>query len=196
MSDHVHISRRDFLARLSLLGSLAMAFPATLLAELRTSKQAEKQPDWAAKHPWNTIAAVQEVLFPPGDDIPGASDIGALAYLYRAIEDPGSYREDRDFIFKGVGWLNDLTQERHKKNYLQLSGAEREKTIDTIVQSRAGRNWVSLLLTYILEALTADPIYGGNTYGIGWKWLEHQPGYPRPSADKTWDKLLQRRYRL
>ena len=58
-----------------------------------------------------------------------------------------------------------------------------------IEQSRAGRNWLSLLLTYVLEALLADPVYGGNPDGIGWQWLEHQPGYPRPPADKSWYKL-------
>jgi len=32
-------------------------------------------------------------------------------------------------------------------------------------------------------------VYGGNPDGIGWKWLEHQPGYPTPPADKSWYKL-------
>jgi gluconate 2-dehydrogenase gamma chain len=58
-----------------------------------------------------------------------------------------------------------------------------------IEQSRAGRNWLSLLLTYLLEALLADPVYGGNPDGIGWTWLEHQPGYPAPPRDKSWYKL-------
>lgn len=194
MNSGHHISRRDFLTRLGLLGSLAMTFPATLLAELRASNTAGKQPDWINEHPWKTIAAVQEVLFPAGEDIPGASDIRAIVYLHNAIENPHADGEDKDFIFRGVGWLNDLTQERHQKNYLQLSEQGREKIVHTIVQSRAGRNWVSLLLTYILEALTADPVYGGNPNGIGWQWLEHQPGFPTPPPEKTWDKLLQRRY--
>ena len=38
------------------------------------------------------------------------------------------------------------------------------------------------VLSYILEALATDPIYGGNTNEIGWDWLEHQPGMPRPST--------------
>ena len=50
-------------------------------------------------------------------------------------------------------------------------------------------NWLSLLLTYLLEALLADPVYGGNPGGIGWQWLAHQPGFPTPPADKTWYKL-------
>ena len=58
-----------------------------------------------------------------------------------------------------------------------------------IEQSNAGQNWLSLLLTYLLEALLADPVYGGNPDGIGWQWLEHQSGFPRPPADKTWYRL-------
>lgn len=183
------------MARLAALGSLALAFPSSLLAELRASNANKQQPDWTHQHPWQTLAAVQEVLFPAGEDIPGASDIDAITYLHNAIENPDADGEDRDFIFRGIGWLDELTQERHQKNFVQLSPLDQEKIIQTTVQSRAGRNWVSLLLTYILEALLADPVYGGNRDDIGWQWLEHQPGFPRPPADKTWDKLLQRRYR-
>ena len=43
-------------------------------------------------------------------------------------------------------------------------------------ETRWGRAWLSLLLYYIFEALLSDPVYGGNPDGIGWQWLEHQPG--------------------
>lgn len=55
-----------------------------------------------------------------------------------------------------------------------------------ISQSRAGENWLSLLLYYLLESLTLDPIYGGNTDGMGWQWLGHQAGFPRPVQGKTY----------
>jgi gluconate 2-dehydrogenase gamma chain len=32
-------------------------------------------------------------------------------------------------------------------------------------------------------------VYGGNPDGIGWRWLGHVPGYPRPPADKVAGKL-------
>ena len=31
-----------------------------------------------------------------------------------------------------------------------------------------------------------DPVYGGNPEMIGWKWLEHQPGFPAPIEGKTY----------
>lgn len=190
-----NIGRREFMSRMGLLSSLALAYPVAALAELRQSKK-QLLADWQKQAEWQTIAQLQEVLFPAGKNNPGATDIGASIYLHTAIENPKADGEDRDFIFRGVGWLNDLTQEHHKKTFLQLTAIQQQKIIELIVESKAGHNWVSMLLTYILEALLMDPVYGGNPDGIGWKWLEHQPGYPAPSADKTWDNLLQRRYRM
>lgn len=195
MKNDSRISRRDFMLRMGLLGSLASAYPAAALAELRVSNTKQALPEWQKQATWQTLAQVQEVLFPPGEGAPGASDIAATVYLHGAIENPDADGDDKDFIFRGVGWLDGLTQERHQKTFLQLTAAQQQETIEAIVKSRAGRNWVSMLLTYTLEALLADPVYGGNKNKAGWEWLQHQPGYPAPPADKTWDQLLQRRYK-
>jgi len=194
---HKNISRREFMVRSAALVSLAMNYPSEVLAGLRANRaQVEAESNaWVKEHAWWTLALVQDVLFPPGEDIPGASDFGAVVYLYRAIENPQADGEDRDFIMRGVGWLDDLTQTQYDSTFAQLSDSQQQAMIAQIVKSRAGRNWVSTLLTYILEAMLADPVYGGNKNGMGWKWLEHQPGYPAPPADKTWDRLLQRRYK-
>ncbi len=199
MNNYSSISRREFLARMNLLAALALTYPAATLAELRKSKirqsDSDSSAEWPLESTWQTLSQVQEVLFPAADDIPGASDIGASIYLHNAIENPDADAEDKDFVFRGVGWLDDLTQQRHKKTFLQLSAMQQQEMIEVIVKSRAGRNWVSTLLTYTLEALLTDPVYGGNKNEAGWKWLEHQPGYPAPPADKTWHQLLQRRYK-
>jgi len=185
------ISRREFLAQLAMLGTLAASYPAIALENLRSGMDAAVSPDWAQKDPWLTLAAVQEQLFPAGNDIPGAADIQAIVYLRNTIEDPAADGEDKAFIFKGVGWLNDLTQEHKGKPFVGLDETQRETLLRQIEQSAAGQNWLSLMLTYVLEALLADPVYGGNPHGIGWQWLEHQPGFPRPPADKLWYRLGQ-----
>lgn len=187
------ISRREFVTRQSLLGALALGLPATVLAELRQANTNHLLPDWMKEPSWQTIIDVQEVLFPAAEDIPGAGDIGASVYLHKAIENPHADGEDKDYIFRGVGWLDELTQQRYNKRFTQLARIQQEKIIEETVQTTAGRNWVSLLLSYILEALLADPVYGGNINGNGWQWLDHQPGYPAPPVDRTWDQLLQRR---
>jgi gluconate 2-dehydrogenase gamma chain len=183
------ISRRAFLNRLALLGSLLAGYPTAILAESRSEAPARKLPDWRNADPWKTLAEVQEHMFPAAADIPGASDIQAIVYLHNTIENPAADGEDREFLFNGVGWLNDLAREKTGLPFVALDEQQKEGLLRQIEQSRAGRNWLSLLLTYVLEALLADPVYGGNPDGIGWKWLEHQPGYPRPPADKSWYKL-------
>jgi len=183
-------SRRRFMQQLAGLGALATAFPAAVLAERRAAPEVPAA--WQDADPWRTLAAVQEHLFPAAPDTPGAADIRALDYLRNTIENPDADGEDREFIFNGVGWLNDLAQDTHRQPFTALDEAQRESLLRDIEQSRAGGNWLSLLLTYLLEALLADPVYGGNPDGVGWRWLEHQPGFPTPPADRAWYRLAAR----
>ncbi len=135
-----------------------------------------------------TLRAVQSRLFPADEASPGADDINALGYLLRALEDPALV-EDRQFIHQGVGWLDELATSTYFKTFLQLDTKSREQLLHQIAHSSAGENWLSTLLVYICEALLTDPVYGGNPDGIGWSWLQHAPGFPRPPADKTYRKL-------
>ena len=183
------ISRREFITRLTVLGSLAASYPALALERLRSNATSANEQDWLDQDPWQTIAAVQQHLFPSGEESPGASDFRAIVYLRNSIENPAADGEDKTFIVNGAGWLNDLSRERYQRSFTALDEPERETVLRQIEQSKAGRNWLSLLLTYLLEALLADPVYGGNPGGIGWQWLEHQPGYPTPPEDKSWFKL-------
>ncbi|MFQ5643155.1 MAG: gluconate 2-dehydrogenase subunit 3 family protein [Thiogranum sp.] len=183
------ISRREFLTRVTALGALAAACPAAALQKMRAAAGAAANPDRAAKDPWLTLAAVQQHMLPAGEAIPGAGDIRAIVYLRNTLENPAADGGDREFIVNGVGWLNDLAQTQRNRPFTGLDEAQREILLRNIEQSRAGRRWLSLLLTYLLEALLADPVYGGNPGGIGWQWLEHQPGFPAPPADKAWYRL-------
>jgi len=187
----INVSRRDFIGQLGMLGTLAAGFPTAVLSARRCS-ETEALPEWTTQEPWLTLSAVQEHLFPAADGVPGASDIHAIVYLRNTLETPHADDEDRTFVFNGVDWLNELTQKKHKKSFTRLTGQQKETALRKIETSRAGRRWLSLLLTFLIEALLADPVYGGNPDGIGWKWLHHQPGFPRPPEDKTWYKLATR----
>ena len=59
-----------------------------------------------------------------------------------------------------------------------------EIALRELEKTGAGRSWITELLHYLFEALLTDPVYGGNPGGIGWKWLDHTPGFRRPSKDK------------
>ncbi|WP_065188476.1 gluconate 2-dehydrogenase subunit 3 family protein [Shewanella woodyi] len=133
------------------------------------------------------VKAVKLQLFPDDGDGPSSEQLNSFQYLRWALEDPENQADgDKAFILQGVGWLEELAKSTHGVSFIKLSTKEQDTVLKQIAKSRAGENWLSLLLYYLLESLTLDPIYGGNPDGIGWQWLEHQPGFPRPVKGKTY----------
>ncbi len=141
------------------------------------------------KDPWLSLAAVQEHLFPADDTSPGARDIFALRFLRNMIDAPDTDTEEKEFIINGVGWLNDLAIKNHQLPFIQLNNNEKEKVLRQIEGSRAGSRWLSLMMTYLIEALLSDPVYGGNQNKKGWTWLEHAAGFPTPTSEQVYFRL-------
>ncbi len=136
------------------------------------------------------ISAVQEHLFPKGPDSPGAADINAAAYLEWAITAPGIDPDTKNTIVNGVGRLQDASRERFDAPFGDINEEQSELLLRYLAdETRWGRAWLSLMLYYIFEALLSDPAYGSNPDMIGWQWLQHQPGFPRPPVDKIYGKL-------
>ena len=180
------VSRRQFVKGLSAL-SAGILLP--IKSSATTTAQPVSQPSQA---PWPTIAAVQEQLFPAEPDSPGARDINATTYLKNLLEESTFDRTEREFILHGPNWLNELATTNHGMPFTQLTTTQQEQLLQRIASSQAGENWLSLLLLYIFEALLSSPIYGGNPDGIGWRWLEHNPGFPQPTLANSYKKLAQR----
>ena len=187
MADQLLMNRRTFL---SVLTAITAAYP---LAS-RAVNERKVSPAKKYNEPWLTLFNVQEHLFPGGSSI-GASDIQALEYLQLTMQTPDFDEEEKTLIHNGVKWLNDLSETEYAKKFILLEHNEKEKILRRIEKSSAGERWLSTLLTYIIEALLSDPIYGGNTKEGGWKWLKHQPGFPRPPENKKYFKLDKNRYR-
>lgn len=135
-------------------------------------------------NPWPVFAAVQDHLFPSELDAPGAREIRALGYLQGILSDPAVDREEQNFILRGVDWLEGLCRQRHRASFVDLDPLRREQVLREVAGTEKGDNWLSTLMLYLCEALLADPAYGGNPDGVGWIWLRHQPGYPRPAPGK------------
>jgi gluconate 2-dehydrogenase gamma chain len=179
------IDRRAFLLRVA-GGSLAALFglPAAARAGMETAVSR------SAEHTWETLDQVQQQLFPSEPEAPGAREINALDYLRFVVDDPKVDAEERSFILLGAGWLDGIARETYRHDFIGLNPTQQEAVLQKIAASPAGENWLSTLITYLLEALLTDPVYGGNPEGIGWRWLQHIPGYPRPTPDKTYPRLL------
>ena len=145
--------------------------------------------------PWLTLDATLNHLLPetaatePNTKDISAKQLNATAYLYQIMTVQPTQPEEKEFILKGVGWLNGYAQSEKGKAFVELNVGEKEQLLKGISQSRAGQNWLNTLLGYLFEAMLAPPGYGGNPEGVGWQWLEHQGGFPLPEQGQRYFEL-------
>ncbi len=183
------MSRRDFLKQ-----SASTAMLAGLLGSKPVFAKSDSDSESSVfnDHQRLTMSAVQQVLFPEDGDGPSAKDLKALRYLEWAMQDPKNIEDgDPGFLIKGINGIDVVTRQDFNKKFIELTDEEKVATITKIEKSRFGDNWLSLIIYYLVEALLLDPAYGGNPGGIGWKWLSHQPGFPRPNQSQTFENYLQ-----
>lgn len=136
------------------------------------------------------LHTVQAHLLPSDAESPGAADINAVDYVEWAITAPAIDPDLRSTLVSGLERLQNASRERFDLPFDDLRSGEREQLLRYLADNtRWGRAWVSLNLYYLFEALLCDPVYGGNPDEIGWRWLEHQPGFPRPPAEKIYGRL-------
>jgi len=126
--------------------------------------------------PFKIIEAVQETLFPKNLKAPSASEFGATNYLLLVSSHSSFVKSDIIFLHHGSKLLIE-----YEKDFLTATPKRRDQRLREFVNSSAkAENWVAILLFYTLEALLSDPLYGGNKNELGWRWLNHNAGQPRP----------------
>lgn len=188
------LSRRVFLQQTgtaALLAGLVIYKPC--IAKSISSPNKTEASNSFSKHHIAVLEATQLQLFPADGDGPSARDLNALSYLEWALTDPKNREDgDRAFIIKGIVWLEELSSKAYKKSFTKLSTKQQHTLIQQLSESKKGDSWISLLVYYLLEALLLDPVYGGNTNEVGWKWLAHQPGFPRPTAGHNYQHLIEK----
>ncbi len=184
------MDRRSFLTRMSALIAAASAPQRSshALAPRRTavSVAVPKEGAGLSAEQWQTLAAVQDHLFPSEPEAPGAVDVSAITWLHFVLSDPEFDPADREFIKAGLLRMEEIAAEAHGGPFVVLDRQQRETVLRRLEATPDGTRWIASLLGYILEALLTDPVYGGNPGGVGWKWLEHQPGSLRPTPDKRY----------
>ncbi|GAA5133076.1 gluconate 2-dehydrogenase subunit 3 family protein [Thalassotalea piscium] len=184
---------KDKLSRRQLLKSAAgtSALAAIPFSSL-TFAQKEDVESTLNAEPWLTLNAVLNHLLPNSEQGISATDIKATYYLYQLIHQQPTATDEINFIYKGVGWLNSYSQKKTDKVFIALTPTDKEEVLRDISRSTAGDNWISMLISNLYEAMLTPPSYGGNPNGIGWKWLEHQAGFPLPEAGERYFELPQR----
>ena len=180
------MNRRSFLIQTgSTITATSTLFSLNTDASTPSNLQAI-QGAWLSQQQWQTLAVVQEHLFPSESDAPGAKEIQATHYLNVMLTHPKSDPNERDLIKNGIVQLDKIAQDSYSKYFTLLSTEQREAVLRHLETEKIGKQWIRLLLEYIFEALLSDPIYGGNPNGIGWKWLAHQPGFPGLPKNKRY----------
>ena len=163
--------------RLFILGSASLLASAACASQTRTFYANGFQP---LKDPYQTIALVQEDLFPPSPGVPTVRQLNSIGFLKGAMLDERIAQSEKNFVVNGVEWLHEDSIKLYGKKYHLLLADERQKVLRHISEYRWGNNWLYTVMSYIFESMLCDPVYGANSGGAGWKWLEHEPGYPRP----------------
>jgi gluconate 2-dehydrogenase gamma chain len=184
------MKRRSLLASFSFAPVAGLAGPLPGAATGGDPVPAERATFSAGQ--WLILAAVQDHLLPTepaNPKAPGAREVNATAYLDRALAVQGFDADSRALILQGIGWLDDLAREEHQAAFHELGPGVREDLLHRIADTSAGERWLSSLIGYTLEGLLADPLYGGNPGGIGWAWLDHDPGRPRPTPANIFGAL-------
>lgn len=193
-SERLLLRRRAFLRTLIGTAGALMVAPARSEIDLLAPGNPAPPTELAQaleETPWPTLAAVLPHLLPAEEGSPGAEEINALGYLQSALaRDEAEAREDYAFIAAGAAFFRKRVALDHGGAHFEtLDEAGREAALQKMAGSTDGANWISMLMYYLLEALLGDPVYGGNTGEVGWKWLDYTPGFPRPPEGKRYYEL-------
>ncbi len=139
---------------------------------------------------FNIVRDVQDILFPSDHLGPGALKLNADKYLLWVLADKRLDIDEQQYIIDGISWVEETAQETYMEKFTSLKRHKKELLIADISKENWGESWLSVMLTFIFEAMFADPLYGSNPDGIGWKWIEHNPGNPRPKEELIYDNIL------
>jgi hypothetical protein len=134
--------------------------------------------------------ALFERMFPADAGGPGATEIGVLAYLDRALAE--AYREHRETYRLGLQALDRAARRRHGRSFADCAPAQQDALLAALERGRlpGGRvppqaSFFDLLLAHLQEGLFADPTYGGNREKLGWKVLGHPGVWQENSAEEN-----------
>ncbi len=176
--------RRRFLFSMSAGIAAGSALPFTLFGTMQSVQATvrQKPPTIAGLTlaQWDVIGLIQKHLLPSEAHAPGAKEINALTYFQSVLTDPRHNPADNIFLLQGLNSIEALALKKWQRHFASLTAQQREQSLRDYEKTHDGGSWLNMLLDYIMEALLTDPVYGGNPQGIGWTWLQHTPGFPRP----------------
>ncbi|MBV8415468.1 MAG: gluconate 2-dehydrogenase subunit 3 family protein, partial [Verrucomicrobia bacterium] len=136
------------------------------------------------------LEALFEQLFPADENGPGASSMGVLHYLDRALSGP--YALKLEAYRLGLYALDAESESRFGKRFVDANGNQQQQLIAALEQGSAPhfravepKTFFELARAHLQEGLFADPIYGGNRDKAGWRFLGHPGVWLENSAEEN-----------
>jgi gluconate 2-dehydrogenase alpha chain len=137
-----------------------------------------------------TASAIFDRLFPADGDTPGATEIGVLTYLDRALA--GAYRDRAEDYRIGLAALDLAARRRCGAPFAECTSeqqdaliAELERGVLPDFQIPPQRVFFEMLRAHLQEGLFADPAHGGNHDKLGWRFLGHPGIWLENSAEEN-----------
>jgi len=137
-----------------------------------------------------TASAVFDRLFPADENGPGATEIGVLTYLDRALA--GAYRDRAEDYRIGLAALDLAARRRWDLPLADCASEQRDALIAELERgvlpnfhAPPQRNFFDMLRAHLQEGLFADPAHGGNRDKLGWRFLGHPGIWLENSAEEN-----------
>jgi gluconate 2-dehydrogenase gamma chain len=107
--------------------------------------------------------------------------VNAIGYLDAVLADDEVDAETRALVKDGAARLDELARKRGAATFPALAREGQEALLHSFETDARGVEWLRKTIAFALEALLGDPVHGGNTDEVGWRWIGHRPGVPRPT---------------
>jgi gluconate 2-dehydrogenase gamma chain len=181
------IDRRKFLKSALIAGAAAQISLFT-----SCSRQLEKSNEYLTAEQSTILKDLLMIIFPDDANGPSADDINSFGYIMWVLGDNYRKPEDNEYIIEGIDWANETAFEIYNQKFVDLDAETQEKLVALFVDLDWGKNWMSVMVTLVMESLLLDPLYGGNVDEQGWKWLDHVPGVPRPNEETRFEAIIEK----
>lgn len=188
------ISRREFAQKAALGGIGFFVFAG--LESCRADKvyfvPRDFDAQWHAplsESQYHYLARVLNAILPEDGNGPGAQEVNAVEHICFVLRDVRQDPDENRLITDRLDrFVSDFDQ---SSGFLAASLSDQTEILIHASKTKWGKYWVSRLTTLVLEALLLDPKYNVNTDEAGWKWLEHQPGSPRPNDSRLYPTIFE-----
>ncbi|MDP9457306.1 MAG: gluconate 2-dehydrogenase subunit 3 family protein [Actinomycetota bacterium] len=141
-------------------------------------------------HQARTAAAIFERFFPADENGPGATEIGVLTYVDKALS--GVYRDMAEAYRLGLAAMDRAARERYGAPFADCDPGAQDALIALLEEGTLPdfrvppqQEFFGMLRDHVREGLFSDPAHGGNRDKLGWKVLGHPGVWLEHSAEEN-----------